>query len=261
MEKIGKVQLMNKALTLTIIISFAVPSFAEVNQQRLSQRSAQENVQSKRPADGIHTETIIAKAFIDKDKKKLAYTEKHTAIYKNGKLQTSTNDYFDLNGNKIAELNSDYTKSLMMPTYLFQDLRTGRKEGLRWDGGKYLIFRQEKEKSEKVKPLVNVENVFSCQGWHYYLIANLNQLKKRPIKMKLIFPSRLDYYSFRIRPLETTEDRLKLRLEFDSWIIRLFTPHLDITYDRNKRKIVAYYGPSNILDDKGEIQNVYIYYE
>jgi hypothetical protein len=79
--------------------------------------------------------------------------------------------------------------------------------------------------------------------------------------MKLIFPSKLDYYSFRIRPLDTTENILRLRLEFDSWIIRLFAPHLDITYDKKKRKIVEYFGPSNILTDKGEIQNVYIFYE
>ena len=79
--------------------------------------------------------------------------------------------------------------------------------------------------------------------------------------MKLIFPSRLDYYSFRIRPMASTESMLKLRLEFDSWIIRLFAPHLSIAYDKKKRKIVEYFGPSNILTDKGEIQNVYIFYE
>ena len=139
------------------------------------------------------------------------------------------NDYFDLEGNKIAELNSDYSRSLMMPTYLFRDLRTGTKEGLIWKGGKYLIFRQKKGKSEEYKALDDVKNIFSCQGWHYYLIANIDQLKKSPIKMKLIFPSKLDYYSFRIRPLDTTENMLKLRLEFDSWFIRLFAPHLDIT--------------------------------
>lgn len=252
---------MNKVLTIAIILSFATPVLSESNKHSLSQKTVQESVQGKRPNYDIHKEIIIAKAYKDKEKKKPVYTERHTAIYKNGKLQTSMNDYFDLKGKKIAELNSDYSKSLMMPTYLFRNLRTGTKEGLLWEGGKYMIFRQEKGKSEEYKPLDNVENIFSCQGWHYYLIANLNQLNKSPIKMKLIFPSKLDYYSFRIRPLETAENILKLRLEFDSWFIRLFAPHLDITYDKNQKKIVEYYGPSNILNDKGEIQNIYIYYE
>jgi len=255
------VKLMNKALTIAIIIGFATTLFAEGNKPIPSQKVAQESVTGKSPIYNIPQEAIIAKAYLDKEKRMPVYTEIHTAFYKNGKLQTSHNDYLDLSGKKIAELNSDYSKSLMMPTYVFRDLGTGSEEGLRWKGGKYLIFRQKKGEPEEVKFLDNVENIFSCQGWHYYLIANLHQLKKNPIKMKLIFPSKLDYYSFRIYPLETKEDMLKLRLEFDSWFIRLFAPHLDITYDKNKKKIVAYYGPSNILNDKGETQNVYIYYE
>ena len=126
-----KLQLMKAMLIIAIIIGLATPVFSESNRQQISQKTAQAGGQSKTPAEGIHSEVIIAKAYKDREKKKPVYTEKHTAIYKNGKLQTSMNDYFDLEGNKIAELNSDYSKSLMMPTYLFRDLRTGTKEGER----------------------------------------------------------------------------------------------------------------------------------
>ena len=252
---------MNKALTIAIIIGFATHLFAADNKPNPSPKVVQKNISVKNPIYDIPQEAIIAKAYIDKEKRIPVYTEIHTAIYQNEKLQTSQNDYLDLSGKKIAELNSDYSKSLMMPTYIFRDLRTGDEEGLRWEDGQYRIFRKKKGKPEEVNLLDSVENTFSCQGWHYYLLANLDRLQKNPIKMKLIFPSKLDYYSFRIRPLDTAENILKLRLEFDSWIIRLFAPHLDITYDKKKRKIVEYFGPSNILTDKGEIQNVYIFYE
>ena len=46
-------------------------------------------------------------------------------------------------------------------------------------------------------------------------------------------------------------------IKFDS----LYAFSASTTYDKNKRKIVEYYGPSNILNDKGEIQNVYIFYD
>jgi hypothetical protein len=256
-----KIQFIHKILTIAMIIGLATPLFAEDNKPAPSQKIAPASVTVKSPVYNPPKGAIIAKAYIDEEKKMPVYTEIHTAFYKNGKLHTSNNDYFDLSGNKIAELNSDYSKSLMMPTYIFRDLRTGAEEGLRWEDGKYWIFRQTKGKPEEVKLLDSVENTFSCQGWHYYLLANLDRLQKNPIKMKLIFPSKLDYYSFRIRLLDTTENVLKLRLEFDSWIIRLFTPYLDITYDKKNRKIVQYFGPSNISNDKGEIQNVYIFYE
>jgi hypothetical protein len=252
---------MKKALFIVILIGFATQSFAESYEPNPSRTVRQEGAASESPRNDIQKEVVLAKAYRDEERKIPVYTEVHTASYKNGKIEYSLNDYFDLSGKKIAELNSDYSKSLMMPTYVFRDFRTGAVEGLRWKDGQYYIFRQKKGETEEVKPLDRVENVFSCQGWHYYLIANLDQLKKNPIKMKLIFPSKLDYYSFRIRPLTNSENILKLRLEFDSWIVRLFTPHLDITYDKKKRKIVQYFGPSNILTEKGEIQNVYIVYE
>jgi hypothetical protein len=252
---------MHKAITIAIVISLSTPLFAGNNQPDSSQKVTKERVTDSNTIYGIPREPIIAKAYLDKEKKVPVYTERHTAFYNDGTLQVSKNDYFDLTGNKIAELNSDYSRSLMMPTYVFRDFRTGSEEGLRWTDGKYEIFRRKKGESEEVKPLDSVDNIFSCQGWHYYLIANLHRLNKSPIKMKLIFPSRLDYYSFRVRLLETTGNTLKLRLEFDSWIIRLFMPHLDMTYDKKKRKIVQYFGPSNILNENGEIQSVYIFYE
>lgn len=217
---------------------------------------------SKKQEATSRIERHIGKAYFDEEKKEPIYTEEHIATFKKGKLERSENYYFDLSGKKIAELTSDYSKSLLMPTYLFRDLRTGSEEGLRWDNGRYFIFRKKAKEEEEVHLLEDVEQVFSCQGWHYYLVTNLEDLQKEPLQMKLIFPSKLDYYSFRARSLEASKGSLlKIRLEFDNWFLRIFTPHLDITYDKETKKIVQYYGASNILDQKGNIQNVYIFYE
>lgn len=249
---------MHKFIYIIVIQSILFYWKTELIANNLKEESKQ-SLQST--TENTSTESHFAKAFTDKEKKKPIYTERHTATYKNNKLQSSKNDYFDLKNNKIAELDSDYTKSLVMPTYIFRDLRTGSIEGIRMQGEKYFLFRQEQGKKEEIHLLDNMENVFSCQGWHYYLIANLDRIQNSSLQMKLIFPSKLDYYSFRIRPLETQDTILSLRLEFDSWFIRLFAPHLDITYNKSTKKIVQYYGPSNILDERGEIQNVHIFYE
>ena len=202
-----------------------------------------------------------ASAFLDEARTKPIYTERHTAFYQSDKLLRSKNDYFDLQGKKIAELNSDYTRSLMMPTYVFRDLRTGSTEGLRWQNGKYYIFRQARGEREELSELEDVQGVFSCQGWHYYLVKNLDRIGKADVEMKLIFPSSLDFYDFRIRLLGKRQQQVDLRLEFDSWIIRLFAPHLDLTYDTATKKLVRFFGPSNILDQNGDVQNVYIFYD
>lgn len=206
---------------------------------------------------GETTETHKAMAYEDVGKKKLLYTEEHKAIYKAGVVVRSTNDYFDPNGKKIAELNSDYSKSQTMPVYQFKDLRTGRYEGLRYTQQGYQIYKKSGDnKKEEVSALKSTSGMFAGQGWHYYLRSRLTNLNKDPLKMKLVFPGKLDYYSFQIRTLGNDQETIKLRLEFDSWIIRLVAPHLDLTYNKSKKKLVYYHGPSN-LDD---FPNVHIYY-
>lgn len=212
--------------------------------------------------DELLTKKHVGRAYRDAERRNPVYSEMHTAYYRQGTLVKSTNDYFDMQGQKIAELNSDYTRSIVMPTYISIDHRSGDVEGLRFDGQDYWIFRQKRGEDEEVSRLSKIENVFACQGWHYYLVANLSRLRNEQITMSLIFPTRLDYYDFRVRPVEDSERRIKLRLEFDSFFLRLLTQAaLELTYDKVTKKIVSYYGPSNLVDESGSVQDVYIFYE
>lgn len=204
--------------------------------------------------------SFLGKAYKDKERKILLYTEKHTAFYQDGVLQKSTNDYFDPEGKKFAELNSDYTMSVLLPTYSFRDFRKDHEEGVLFEDGEYFIYKKEKNKSLKKKKIKKTENLFSCQGWHYYLIENLKEIEEKALKMRLIFPSKLDYYFFRAKSKRSDENSLTIRLEFQNWFIRLFAPYLEITYDKKSKNIKSFYGASNILTDKGKLQNVYIDY-
>lgn len=212
-------------------------------------------------AMALEEKTHLAVAYKDKEKTQPLYTEKHKAYYKNSYLVKSTNDYFDMSGKKIAELNSDYSKNFHMPTYVFKDLRTGAEEGLRLSNNQYYIYRKKPGKQEEQTLLENPKDLFSCQGWHYYLLSNLAKVEREIIKLKLILPSRLDFYGFRARLIKADGNLLHLRIELDSWLLRIFADHLSITYDKESKKLVYYSGISNILDEKGETQDVHIFYE
>lgn len=209
----------------------------------------------------LSSKSHVGRAYADAEKKQLVYIERHNGRYKKGRIQHSVNEYFDTNNRKIAELVSDYSKSLEMPTYVFRDLRTGYSEGLRLEGGKYYIFKKYSGKSEDKVLVGNKNNVFSCQGWHYYILNNLKKFANNELRLKLVIPSRLDIYNFKIRQLDVSSNIAHLRLEFDSWIFRLFAPNLDLYYDTKNRRLVKYYGPSNIESKDGEVQNVHIFYE
>ncbi|NRA46171.1 MAG: hypothetical protein HRU09_14555 [Oligoflexales bacterium] len=197
----------------------------------------------------------------EKDTKKVLYTEKHSLIYDDNKLLSSHTRYFDPNGKLIAEMKSDYRRSLMMPTYVFEDHRLGSKEGLELRDGKYYIFNENSDKKREEKVIKDPKGIFSCQGWHYYIVENIEQIESKDLSLNLLFPSKLDYYSFDLQKQASEGSTLELSLEFSNWFIRLFAPRLDITYDPVQKKLLSYLGPSNILDTEGDIQYVKVVYD
>ena len=256
---------MTKKIIVNIMILILNPFSVDlVSGSRIARAESIKNNQTANTTNkisGLTKRTMTAKAYKTLDKKNMIYTESHHAYFKNGQIYQSENLYYDLSGKKFAELISDYSKNKSLPTYIFKDHRTKYQEGLRVSDGRYVIFHKEQGESEKTEVLTNTKNIFSGQGWHYYLKSNLKKLENQSLSMRLLFPSRLDDYEFRIRILDQTSDTIKLRLEFSSWIIRMFAPHLDLEYQKNSGKLLSFYGPSNISDESGDTQNVYIEYD
>lgn len=196
------------------------------------------------------------------DKGDVVYTEKHIVTKKNGKYATSETIYYDPTKTEvIATMKSDYSRDALMPTYEFVDKKSGYKEGLRFQDGKYVIYNQEKGGKEEASVLKKKESLFSCQGWHYYLVENLSLLQKQDIALNLILPSELDFYEFKIKGAESTNTKVVANLELSNWLLRAFAPSLRLVYDKKLKRLVEYEGISNIPDNEGERQNVKIVYQ
>ena len=193
---------------------------------------------------------------------KVIYTERHTVTEDNGVIKSSETDYFDSSRKeKIGVLSSDYVRSVSMPTYEFRDLRTGYREGLRFENGKYVVYYKNQNEQEKQKDLKDEQSVFSCQGWHYYLIENLNVIDKKDIALNLVLPSDLDFYNFKIEHASSAGDQVVANLKLSNWLLSVFAPKLRLVYDKKMKRLVEYQGVSNILDEKGGRQDVTIVYE
>ena len=193
---------------------------------------------------------------------KIIYTENHLITKKDGKLFASNTDYFDqTRKNKFATLKSDYSRSLSLPTYEFVDMRTGYLEGVRYVDGKYLVYFKKPDETEIARPLKEGDSIFSGQGWHYYLIENLDILENQNIKLNLVLPSELDFYSFEIKHSKATKDKIVANLELSNWFLSFFAPKLQLVYDKKFNQLIEFKGISNILDKDGERQEVTIHYE
>lgn len=212
------------------------------------------------PLDALAEETtIVYWGEARDDQGGLVYKEKHITEYVDGQTKKSLTRYLDPEGREIATLESDYNRSLAMPTYVFKDFRRGYEEGLRFRDGKYYIFNKHRERGEKEKALKNTKDVFSCQGWHYYVVENLDRLEKGEVfEVKLVFPNKLRPYDFRIEKVRSDGEAVRVKVRFANWLVSWFVPHLDLVYDKKERKLIEYRGVSNIFDGKGDLQEVTI---
>lgn len=192
----------------------------------------------------------------------LLYREKHEVRYEDGRITNSLTSYLDPSGGEFARLQSDYSMNLLMPTYVFEDTRRGLREGLRFEGGRYSIFHEEPKVGERAKVLDDTTGVYSCQGWHYHLVNNLAKVEGGDdLIVRLILPNRLQPHTFKILSLGSAGDTIRVKVRISSWLLSLFVPELEAVYDKKHKRLIEYYGVSNIVDAEGKLQKVHITYQ
>lgn len=215
------------------------------------------------PAYAEKVETLQGKAFKDSN---LVYTEDHTSRFTDqGRVLEASTIYKDPSGKAIAEIRSDFSKSLSAPAHDFKDLRFKQRYGIRYEGDKVIMYVQEGEESEQTK-VVPVDDkralLVGCQGLAYYFRDNLDDLKKsKLVPILFLIPGKLETYNFELVYKNTDANGLAIfEIHIKNWFLRLFAPKLTLHYDTLKGRLLKYEGLSNLYDDKKQMQNVKIDY-
>lgn len=197
---------------------------------------------------------------------KVTYVEKHkTTFDASGNVLSAKTDYVKEDGTLLGRIDSDFTSNLTAPTHTFYDNRNGEEHGIRYEGDQIILFLKEKGKKEETKKIdksiAGDGIIVGCQGLHYYLRQNFEKvMKKKVLPIKMLIPGKLDYYSFEMKLDKEKGDLVTFDIEIESFFLKFFAPSLQITYDKKSRNLLTYAGVSNILDDKGDVQNVRITY-
>jgi hypothetical protein len=204
---------------------------------------------------------------IAKIESKIVYTENHTLTYDDKNLlKQAKTEYYSADNKLLAILVSDFTKSLSSPDYEMTYITNGNKEGLRRTGDQIILFDHVAGKNERIKGIeekkAQEKILMAGQGFNYYLIDNLEEIKaKKILPIRLLIPGKLDYYDFRVKFLdEDKTGNMNFELSVDSWVLRMIAPTLYVKYNKNEKRIVWYKGLSNIPDEKGKTQTVEINY-
>jgi hypothetical protein len=190
------------------------------------------------------------------------YTERHEVTFEEGKVIRSKTTYLDPSNRIIGDLVTEYMADPRLCSYDFRDMRAKYEDGVRVEGDRLRLFRKQNPSDEvELAHLPLMADQIVGQGFHHFIVLNLEAIASGEVfHVKLVMPSRLKQYKFRIRKRDLDNGTLSVRLEIDNWFLRLFAPHVDAEYDLKTRHLLRYDGISNLSDASGEYKKVIITY-
>lgn len=189
----------------------------------------------------------------------VAYLEAHELRRGPGGREEAVTTYRTPAGEVLAVLRSDFTRDAFAPDYRFEDRRGAVQAVERTAAGAALVAgaRRREVRQGGDRPLV------AGQGLDRLVRARLADLARGEVlRVDFAFPSRQATYPFTIRalPRAVGAATLPVRVELDSWVLRLFADAIDCEYDLASGRLVRYRGPTNLEDDRGDHPVVTITY-
>ena len=188
------------------------------------------------------------------------YREEHEVRHLDGRPVDAITRYLDPEGDVMATMRSDYSRHPYAPEYEFHDLRTGQRQSV-----SVTEAHVELRSSRGVKRLARSDcpDLTTGQGLDRLIRDRLEALAGGElVRVSLALPAREACYAFRLRGEEAQPGgpRVRVRVEPESWVLRLLAPRLEVEYDRASRRLLRYRGVSNLDGPAGESPKVEIVY-
>lgn len=193
---------------------------------------------------------------------KTIYIEKHT-------IETDTDglnklikvEYFKPDGSLFAKMTSDFSKSKTVPETVFEDNRFKSKIQLRFSSN-FVEFEESKDGKTISKSKIPFDNqMVASQGFDNFIKMNFEKIEKGPLDFKFGVLENKDFYSLTGYKKSSTSTEIEFGIKASTWLLRFFAGELRVTYELPTKNLKAFSGRSNILDDRGNAQDVIINYQ
>lgn len=195
------------------------------------------------------------------------YVEEHQEVTIGGRRSRLVTVYRDAAGTIIAERSVDYVADRFVPTFRFEDKRTGYMEGAETVSGGVRLYSRASTGDEMREKLVSIPSPAVVDaGFNDFVQAHWDDVMAgRTMKMNFGVPSRLDYFRFRLSKVEdqivSGTARTVVRCEVDNVLLRWLVDPITLTYDRDTRRMISYEGISNVSDEQGNSHSVRIVFD
>ncbi len=195
------------------------------------------------------------------------YVEEHQEEMVGGRKVRLLTVFRDASGDIIAERSVDYAADPFVPTFRFEDKRSGYVEGAESVSGGVRLYSRASAADEVREKLISIPSPAVVDaGFNEFVQAHWDDVMAgRTLKMNFGVPSRLDYFRFRLYKVEEKLDSgtsaVVVRCEVDNMLLRWLVDPITLTYDRGTRRMISYEGISNVSDEQGNSHSVRIVFD
>ncbi|MEC9408301.1 MAG: hypothetical protein VX549_13610 [Pseudomonadota bacterium] len=175
-------------------------------------------------------------------------------------------DFWDADGQHIAEKTFDIGEEPAIPGYDFHMIRTGYREGIRNTGGESITLYRRKpgDASESTTTLKPRTLACADSGFDHFVREHWEALTAgERIKFQFIAAGRLDAYNFKAERIgeSSFEGRpsIQVKVALDS-LLGVFVDPLIVEYDQDTRQLKQYRGIGNMQRTNGKVYPVRVSY-
>lgn len=192
------------------------------------------------------------------------FIERHTQVWDNDVLISEYIEFLEPEGKKIGFQKSDFTRSFILPEFIFHDQRTHHLQALQRRGETLFAHSQEGRKRPLVQRLLLPEEriVVAGPGLIQFITRNLDEIiSQKTVRFSYLIPGKLQLYDFIIRTKHHDPLKAEFEIRLDSWWLRYFTPRIRLIFDVPHRRLLSFEGLTGIRDADGDMMSVDIDYD
>jgi len=206
------------------------------------------------PASAAYREEIGLAT--DLDSGQALYREQHLlrASPQGGPLERLV-VYRCVDGTPFARKRVDYREAPAAPSFQFEDVRSGYREGVSRTGAAARVFVDRPDAPAQQAPLPR-GNLVADAGFDQWVRREWPRLTAgESVPMAFLVPSRLTSYDFKVYEVDggdadrDGDRRFRLRL---GGLLGWFAPHIDVVYAERDQRLLRFEGLSNLRDDAGD---------
>lgn len=183
----------------------------------------------------------------------LLYTEYHELTTKDGRPVARETRYQTPNTEEFAQKQNQYGENPATPNFNLNDTRYDYSEEVTYSNGKWRVSYSEPDESDKgtlgspdYTPVIDA-------GFDEFVRSEWPKLlEDKTVRFSFAVPSRLEWVSFRLIPLQREEGKLTVEMRLSSRLLSWLLEPVELTYDEKTQRLLTYRGLTNIRDKDGE---------